>query len=90
MYDTRILIRGNLLLPDLPAVVVTAGLRHEDLDDPVAASMVDNHFSPRTHNGSDSSLMCRWEFWLARPGPWVGVIGFLSRGIVYEVRSFIA
>lgn len=48
--DTGILIRGNLLLPDLPAVVVAAGLRHEDLDNPVAAPMVDDHLSPSTHD----------------------------------------
>lgn len=50
MYNTRILIRGNLLLPDLPAVVVAAGLRHEDLDDPVAAPMVNNDLSPCAHS----------------------------------------
>lgn len=51
MYDTGILIRSDLLLPDLPAAVVAAGLRHEDLDNLVAAPMMDDDFSPGTHAG---------------------------------------
>lgn len=61
MYDAGVLVRGNLLLPDFPAVVVTAGLRHEDLDNPVAAPMMDNDFPPRTHG--DWGVVadtCRW------------------------------
>lgn len=49
VYDTGILVRGNLLLPDLPAVIIAAGLRHEDLDYPVSTPMVDDNFSSGAH-----------------------------------------
>lgn len=88
MYDTRVLVRGNLLLPDLPAVVVTAWLRHEDLDNLVAAPMMNNDFSPRTH--SDSEVVADTRRWgvLALPSTAVGVCvkEFLSCGIEFEVE----
>lgn len=50
MYDTRVLVRGDLLLLDPPAVIVAAGLRHEDLDNPVTATVMDDDLSACTHD----------------------------------------
>lgn len=77
VYDTRILVRGDLLLPDLPAVVVAARLRDEDLEDAVAAAVVDNDLSPGAHGGGQGPLagVLLGERSLA-PRPWLwGCVG---------------
>lgn len=51
VYDTRVLVRSDLLLPHFPAVVVAAGFRHKDLDDAVPAPVVYDDFPSRTHSG---------------------------------------
>lgn len=53
VYDTRVLVRSNLLLPHFPAVVVAARFRHEDLDDAVTAPVVYDNFPSRTHSGGN-------------------------------------
>lgn len=56
VYNTRVLVRSNLLLPHFSAVVVAAGFRHEDFDDAVTAPVVYNDFPSRTHSGSRDSV----------------------------------
>lgn len=86
MYDTGVLIRCNLLFPDLPAVIITAGLRYEDLDYPVAAPMVDDNLSPCTHDTVklDRQRIVPMMFILALPSATVCVlacvVNFLWRG----------
>jgi hypothetical protein len=49
VHDTRILVGGHFLLPNVFAAVVAAGFRHQDLDDTVAAAVVYDDFSPHAH-----------------------------------------
>lgn len=76
MYDTGVLVRSNFLLPNLPAVVVAAGLRHEDLDDAVTAPVVNDDFSSCTHFRDGDTVgdtKCCLRLWLSRTWSWWGV-----------------
>lgn len=87
MYDTGVLVRGDLLLLDPPAVIVAAGLRHEDLDNPVAASVVDDDLSACTHsNDQDRRRLVPLGLVLALPSTavgrvWVCEMDFLLSGL---------
>lgn len=85
MYHTRILIRGDLFLSDLPAVVVAAGFRHEDLDDLMTAPMVNDDFPPSTHSESGRPRLCP----SALRAPLSGCVRTFE-WIAYEVARFIS
>lgn len=77
VYNTRVLVRSNLLLPNFPAVVVAAGFRHKDLDDAMTAPVVYDDFPSRTHSGNTGSVPRHVRlgcFCFAVPVWWVGVV----------------
>lgn len=90
MYDTGVLVRGDLLLLDPPAVIVAAGLRHEDLDNPVTATVMDDDLPSCAHSDQDRGRLVPLGLFLSLVSTVMSVDDELSVWrIVVEPRSFM-